>query len=102
MEINEWTIAKAFARREFSYSCFHGKKQTKLSSYQFVMKTQTTEHRNTKRTNPNIHEEMILFYTVMGIALALVLEHMYHLDHLIEGLGILMLHELQNRSSIVT
>jgi len=55
------------------------------------------EHRNTKRTNLNIHEEMILFYTVMGIALALALEHTYHLDHPIEGLGILMLHELQNR-----
>jgi len=40
---------------------------------------------------------MILFYTVMGIALALALEHTYHLDHPIEGLGILMLHELQNR-----
>lgn len=46
----------------------------------------------------NLHEEMILFYIVMGIALALTAEHMYHLDHLIEGLGILMLHELQNKS----
>jgi hypothetical protein len=60
------------------------------------------EHRNTKRTHLNIHGEMILFYTVMGIALALALEHTYHLDHPIEGLGILMLHELQNGSSIVT
>lgn len=38
---------------------------------------------------------MILFYTVMGIALEPTSEHMCHPDHRIKGLGILMLHELQ-------
>ena len=46
----------------------------------------------------DIHEEMILFYRVTGIALALTSEYMYHLDHPTKGLGILMLHELQNKS----
>jgi hypothetical protein len=31
---------------------------------------------------------------MMGIALALILECIHHLNHLIEELGILMLHEL--------
>lgn len=96
MEIHEWTIARAFARREFSYSCFSWTKANEMSSYQFVK--EMDKKLNTKRGNMNLHEEMILFYIVMGIALALTSEHMYHLDHLIEGLGILMLHELQNKS----
>jgi hypothetical protein len=37
---------------------------------------------------------MILLCTMMGIALALILECIHHLNHLIEELGILMLHEL--------
>jgi hypothetical protein len=41
---------------------------------------------------------MILFYAMMGIAPVLTSEHKYHQDHLIEGLGTLMLHGLQNIS----
>ena len=55
------------------------------------------KNRNNRRGDMDIHEEMILFYRVTGIALALTSEYMYHLDHPTKGLGILMLHELKKR-----
>ena len=97
MEIHEWTIARAFARREFSYSCFSWAKTNEIVFLSICHKEMDNKNRNTRRGDMDIHEEMILFYRVTGIALALTSEYMYHLDHPTKGLGILMLHELKKR-----